>query len=105
MRKSKASTTIKIGANLRAQNRLEEIRARIDELDAQISTSLNERLNLAVELTDVKARLGMPIKDSKREEQVLQKVSKAGSNEAISLAIREAYERLMELSRKVQHET
>jgi len=105
MRKSKVSTAIKIGANLRAQNRLEEIRTRIDQLDAQISALLNERLNLAVELTQVKARLGMPIKDSKREEQVLQKVSQAGSNEAISMAIRDAYERLMELSRKVQHET
>lgn len=90
--------------NEKAQNRLGEIRSRIDELDSQIAAMLNERLQLAGELTEVKANLGMAIKDRSREEHVLDRVSKIGSTEQMRNAIRNTYERLFELSRQIQQE-
>ncbi len=89
---------------MRAQTRLEEIRNRIDELDTQISACLNERLTLAGELSEVKAQLGMAIKDRSREEQVLNRVSEVGESEEMRNAIRNTYERLFELSRQIQQD-
>lgn len=91
-------------SSVRAQTRLGEIRKRIDELDSQIAAMLNERLQLAGELTEVKAQLGMAIKDRSREEQVLDRVSKIGETEQMRNAIRNTYERLFELSRQIQQE-
>lgn len=89
---------------MRAQTRLEEIRNRIDELDTQISACLNERLTLASELTEVKAQLGMAIKDRSREEHVLDRVSAIGESEQMRNAIRSTYERLFEVSRQIQQD-
>lgn len=89
---------------MRAQTRLEEIRNRIDELDTQISACLNERLTLAGELTEVKAQLGMAIKDRSREEHVLDRVSAVGESEQMRNAIRSTYERLFEVSRQIQQD-
>ncbi len=102
MRRPKAPSSN--SSNLRAQSRLGEIRTRIDELDSQIAGMLNERLQLAGELTEVKAQLGMAIKDRSREEQVLDRVSKIGETEQMRNAIRNTYERLFELSRQIQQE-
>ncbi len=102
MRRTKAPPSN--SSNLRAQTRLGDIRTRIDELDSQIASMLNERLQLAGELTDVKAQLGMAIKDRSREEQVLDRVSKVGETEQLRNAIRNTYERLFELSRQIQQD-
>ncbi|MBS2000600.1 MAG: prephenate dehydrogenase/arogenate dehydrogenase family protein [Candidatus Obscuribacterales bacterium] len=102
MRRPKAPSSN--SSNVRAQTRLGEIRTRIDELDSQIAAMLNERLKLAGELTEVKAQLGMAIKDRSREEQVLDRVSKIGETEQMRNAIRNTYERLFELSRQIQQE-
>lgn len=102
MRRPKAPSSN--SSSVRAQTRLGEIRTRIDELDSQIAAMLNERLKLAGELTEVKAQLGMAIKDRSREEQVLDRVSKIGETEQMRNAIRNTYERLFELSRQIQQE-
>lgn len=102
MRRPKAPSSN--SSSMRAQTRLGEIRTRIDELDSQIAAMLNERLKLAGELTEVKAQLGMAIKDRSREEQVLDRVSKIGETEQMRNAIRNTYERLFELSRQIQQE-
>jgi prephenate dehydrogenase len=98
--KAPASNT----STLRAQTRLGEIRTSIDELDSQIASKLNDRLKLAGELTEIKAQLGMAIKDRSREEHVLDRVSKVGETEQMRNAIRNTYERLFELSRQIQQE-
>lgn len=102
MRRPKAPSSN--SSNLKAQTRLGEIRKRIDELDSQIAAMLNERLQLAGELTEIKAQLNMAIKDRSREEQVLDRVSKIGETEQMRNAIRNTYERLFELSRQIQQE-
>jgi prephenate dehydrogenase len=102
MRRPKAPSSN--SSTVKAQTRLGEIRNRIDELDSQIAAMLNERLQLAGELTEVKAQLGMAIKDRSREEHVLDRVSKIGETEQMRNAIRNTYERLFELSRQIQQE-
>jgi chorismate mutase len=53
--------------------RLEEIRGRIDELDATIIALLARRLHLAHEAKLEKVRLNRPIRDEQRQAEVIAK--------------------------------
>lgn len=51
--------------------RLEEIRARINEIDVEIIDLLSERMRLAYETAEVKRRMGAPIVDEERKREVI----------------------------------
>ncbi len=56
---------------------LEELRKRIDEIDAQLVDLLNERARVVMEIGKLKAQADRPIYAPDREKQVLDKVVKA----------------------------
>ena len=53
------------------EEKLDEIRKRIDEIDAAIIDLLSKRMAYAKQIKDVKVRMDMPIKDRRREEMVI----------------------------------
>ena len=53
---------------------LEELRSKIDEVDKQLARLLEERLRLCREIGEAKARVGAPLRDPAREEEVLSRV-------------------------------
>ncbi|HID20729.1 MAG TPA: hypothetical protein EYP28_07350 [Methanophagales archaeon] len=55
------------------EEKLEEIRKRIDEIDATIVDLLSKRMAYAKLVKDLKVRMNMPIKDGRREEEVIEK--------------------------------
>jgi len=72
--------------------KLYELRKRIDEIDEQIIELLEERLRIAKEIGEIKRELNLPIRDEKREEEVLKRVGK----------FKEIFEKIVEVCRDVQ---
>lgn len=54
-------------------DKLEEIRNKIDEIDAAIVDLLSQRMHYAKEAKEEKMRLRMPIEDRQREKEVVEK--------------------------------
>ncbi|MCK4475948.1 MAG: chorismate mutase [Methanophagales archaeon] len=55
------------------ENKLEEIRKRIDEIDDVIADLLSKRMRYAKQAKDEKVRMNKPVVDRQREEVVIEK--------------------------------
>ena len=89
----------------KGQNRsIAELRAQIDEVDAQIAVLFEKRMALAREIAGLKKAEGLPIEDPEREEQIIA----ANSLRIADPQIREQYIRmektLIEISKQIQGE-
>ncbi|MCD6373435.1 MAG: chorismate mutase [Thermococcus sp.] len=71
---------------------IERLRARIDEIDREILRLLDERMEVALRIGEVKARLNVPIPDPAREMEVLERAGE----------FRPVFEAILEVSRDVQ---
>ena len=71
---------------------IERLRARIDEIDREIIRLLDERMEVASRIGDVKATLGVPVLDRDREREVLERAGK----------FKPVFEAILEVSRNVQ---
>ncbi len=56
----------------------QDIRNKIDEIDAQMASLLLERLELCGEIAKIKAQNGLPVYDAAREKEVLANAVKNG---------------------------
>jgi len=72
--------------------RLHKLRKRIDEIDEQITELLEERARIAKEIGEIKKELNLPIRDEKREKEVLKRAGK----------FKKVFEEIMEVCRNVQ---
>ena len=81
---------------------LQEIRRRIDALDAQLVQLLCDRMQLSAEVAAYKKAQGMAILDRARELEILQnRESQAGE---FGAQVREIYEKMFEMSRAYQQQ-
>lgn len=74
---------------------LEAVRAKIDAIDREIISRLNERVRLASEVAHAKATQGLPIYMPEREEQVMQKLAKLNQGPMTEQAIRHIYREII----------
>jgi chorismate mutase len=58
-----------------SRERLEELRQRIEALDAELVRLIGERRDLVIEIGRVKAALGLPVLDPTREAAVVRRVA------------------------------
>jgi chorismate mutase-like protein len=58
-----------------SRERLEELRGRIEALDADLVRLIGERRDLVVEVGRTKAELGLPVMDPTREAAVVRRVA------------------------------
>lgn len=72
--------------------RLHELRKEIDEIDKQTIELLEKRVRIVKEIGEIKRELNLPIRDEKREEEVLRRAGK----------FREVFEKIVEVCRDVQ---
>lgn len=79
---------------------LEEIRSEIDQIDEKLLALFLRRMELGREAAEQKLRLGRPLKDSAREQHILNKVSE--SSGALSGYSERLFQELMALSRAYQ---
>ncbi|ASI98915.1 chorismate mutase [Thermococcus celer] len=72
--------------------RIHELRKEIDEIDKQIAELLEERVRVVTEIGKIKRELGLPIRDEKREEELLKRAGR----------FKEVFEKILEACRDVQ---
>lgn len=83
---------------------LQSLRSRIDEVDAQVAVLLAYRLRLVEELGREKRISGMALRDEKREQAVLQRVTaQSGVRDHHVAALESIYREVMRASLELQH--
>ncbi len=77
-------------------------RQKIDQLDQQIIELLEERFDTVQKIAEKKQQANLTILDSKREQEVLEKVARYVENPKYTSYIQEIYTQFMEVSKKYQ---
>jgi chorismate mutase len=87
---------------------LDELRQRIDALDERLVELLNERASCAMQIGDIKQRLGMEVYQPERESQVLGHVRAHGAALGGPLgadALTRLFERIIDEARRLERES
>lgn len=81
---------------------IEDWRRRIDEIDKNLVTLLNERSRCVVEIGKIKHTTGEPLYQPDRENQILDGVVRANPGPLPDAAIRRLFERILDEARSVE---
>jgi chorismate mutase len=92
------------GASQGKPESLDGWRARIDALNAQLVELLNERARCAEQIVDFKQQSGLPVFDSQREKEVLDRVSAQNHGPLSDEALHRIFNCIMEEHRRLQEE-
>ncbi len=74
---------------------IEELRAKIDEIDVEIVRILNERAKLVLSIKDVKNQASIPLYDPRREEEIFEHISKSNRGPLYDDTLREIYDKIL----------
>ncbi len=83
---------------------LEELRNQLDEIDGQIVDLYQRRMDICGEVGEYKISTGKKVFDKNREREKLAAVSAGVANEFYKKGIKELFEQLMSVSRKLQYQ-
>ena len=83
---------------------LEELRAQLDEVDDEIVKLYEKRMSICEEVGEYKVGSGKKVFDRQRENNKLADVASKTSTEFNKKGIRELYQQLMSMSRKLQYQ-
>lgn len=81
-----------------------ELRDKIDGIDAQIAALYEQRMEICKNVAEYKISTGKKVLDRQREAEKLEKVGAMAHNEFNALGIRELFEQIMSMSRKLQYQ-
>jgi len=84
------------------EDRIRELRERVDEVDRDLIRALNERARLVQEIASVKSEAGRPIFDPKREEEILQKVAEENEGPIYDTSMRDIFELILHRIRDLE---
>lgn len=84
------------------QERIEELRERVDEVDRELVRILNERARIVQELSTYKLEAGVPLFDPKREEAILRKVADLNEGPIYDSSLRDIFELIMHRIRDLE---
>lgn len=79
-----------------------KLRQRIDELDLALVTLLNERARCALEIGREKERMGVPVYQPAREEDVLANARRANRGPLDDAAVTRLFERIIDEARRLE---
>jgi chorismate mutase len=79
---------------------IEQIREQISDRDRAIVEAINTRLELVARLKRHKESLGLPFLDAKREEEMLEALSRANSGPLSEEGLRELLEAILGLTKR-----
>ncbi|MGD0776259.1 MAG: chorismate mutase [Candidatus Solibacter sp.] len=85
-----------------AQEKLEEYRLMIDDVDRRMVTLLNERTLVVEKIGCVKREVGLPVYEPKREDQVFANITSANHGPLTTQAVRGIFERIIDAARSIQ---
>ncbi|MBF0819494.1 chorismate mutase [Streptococcus acidominimus] len=81
---------------------LSKQREKIDQIDREIVRLFEERMQTALEVVAIKKEHGLPVLDSGREAQVIEKVGSYLKDASLRAPLTELYTEMMRLSRAHQ---
>lgn len=90
-----------MSATSKPGGKLEELRAEIDEIDRQLVTLLAKRMALAGEIARVKEREGRPLRDERREGEVVERTRRLARERRLDPEVAETVMRVI-ISRATQ---
>jgi len=80
---------------------IEQMREKIDKIDARIVELLAERVDLAKKIGQAKVKRGLPIRDEKREGEVLHRATELSGKTNLSKGFtKKIFEYIIEYSRE-----
>ncbi len=84
------------------EQRLDELRSRIDEIDGRILDLVAERLRTALDIGELKRRLKRPIYDPERERKIVERLIARARAPLAPDQVRRVFERLIDESRHAE---
>jgi len=84
------------------QERIEELRERVDAVDRELVRILNERARIVQELSAYKLEAGVPLFDPKREEAVLRRIADLNEGPIYDSSMRDIFELVMHRIRDIE---
>jgi chorismate mutase len=84
------------------QERVRELRERVDEVDRELIRALNERARIVQEIMAIKAEAGAPVYDPKREEEILQRVMETNTGPIYDSSMRDIFELILHRIRDLE---
>jgi chorismate mutase-like protein len=91
-------------AEINPEAELARCRARIDDVDLQLLSLLNQRTMIAQEIGRIKQSASLPVYEPKREDLVYQNVTSNNQGPLPNDAVRRVFERIIDEMRKVQRD-
>jgi chorismate mutase len=85
-----------------AEEKINNLRRQIDQVDKTIVTSLNERAKLVLSIKSLKSRQGVPIYDPKREEEIFEHLAKVNQGPLYDDDVREIYEKILQVMKALE---
>jgi chorismate mutase len=86
----------------KTQERVRELRERVDEVDRELIRALNERARIVQEIMALKAEAGAPVYDPKREEEILQRVVEQNEGPIYDSSMRDIFELILHRIRDLE---
>ncbi|MDQ3793435.1 MAG: chorismate mutase [Actinomycetota bacterium] len=84
------------------QERVRELRARVDEVDRELIRALNERARIVQEIMTLKSESGAPVYDPKREEEILRRVVEMNAGPIYDSSMRDIFELILHRIRDME---
>jgi 3-deoxy-7-phosphoheptulonate synthase/chorismate mutase len=88
--------------NPELQDKVQELRARVDEVDLELIRALSERARIVQELVAIKAEAGVPLFDPKREEEILRRVVEENPGPIYDSSMRDIFELILHRIRDLE---
>ena len=88
--------------NLDAQERISQIRSRIDQIDCQLVKLLNERAQCSLGIRALKPEARQGLYDPKREEEIFTNVAKCNEGPLYAEDLREIYEAILHVAKEMR---
>jgi chorismate mutase len=84
------------------QEKVRELRERVDEVDRELIEALSQRARIVQEIMALKAETGAPVYDPRREEEILQRVVEHNPGPIYDSSMRDIFELILHRIRDLE---
>jgi chorismate mutase len=84
------------------QEKVRDLRERVDEVDRELIRALNERARIVQEIMALKAEAGAPVYDPRREEEILRRVVEQNEGPIYDSSMRDIFELILHRIRDLE---
>lgn len=89
-------------ADTEMQQKVRELRERVDEVDSELIRALSERARIVQEIMVLKAEAGAPVYDPRREEEILRSVVERNPGPIYDSSMRDIFELILHRIRDLE---